>query len=155
MRALIALAIAIATLSACSSTGDMVALKEHYDSTIVEGQWRVDCTYDQYKSERTCFAGTFGDDHVGQGALKFFQIAYVNKNGPLVYTPNDFPGRIATVRVDNGPVLSADHPGEIVAALKQGTTAFVTFNVWPHGEERMTVALTGFAAAYVALQAKI
>lgn len=42
----------------------------------------------------------------------------------------------------------------ITSAMLLGESAFVVYNVWPTGEERMTVNLFGFAEAYDLLQSK-
>jgi hypothetical protein len=141
------LMLALAGCSTVSSISDSV---KRYDESLVAGGWSVRCNDDQYKDERTCFAGTFGDTTY---KLKFFQIAYVDGRGPLLLTPSDFPGRTPSVRVDNGPVLT--DPTAIVAALRQGGTAYVLFHAWPDGEKRMTVRLEGFGTAYDALLAKV
>lgn len=115
------------------------------------GKWSVNCVADHAKAETTCFAGTFGDD--ARTTFSFFQITYVNGRGPNLAVPNDYPGTVPTVRVDNGPVLS--DPVRIVEALKTGATAYVVYYSWPMGEEQMTVKIGGFAAAYDALLAKV
>lgn len=146
MRGLLVV-LAVLALAGCSATA---AAKKTVEAQTVAGNWRVHCTDDQFKSERTCYAGTFGET---RHTFKFFQIAYVNRTGPIVLTPHDFPGRVATVRVDDGPVLT--DPAAIVNALKSGTTAYVVFHIWPTGEERMTLPVAGFAEAYAALLAKV
>lgn len=147
VRRLIGTALLAGALASCASTGNLSA--KVAESTLASG-WRVDCTGDQFKAQRTCFAGTFGDT---RATLKFFQIGYVNGAGPGLFVPHDFPGRTPTVRVDNGPVLS--DPAAIVEALKAGTTAYVVFHVWPTGEERMTVDVRGFSEAYALLLTKL
>lgn len=147
-RAIAASLLVSMALTGC--TGSAATIKRQVDETTLASGWRVDCKADEFKDQRTCFAGTFGDS---RHTYKFFQIAYVNGTGPRLVVPHDFPGRDATVRVDDGPVLS--DPTAIVAALKSGTTAYVVFHVWPTGEERMTVDVRGFPEAYAALMAKI
>src|SRR3569623_1131940 len=134
----------ILALTGCAST----ASKLEYDASLFPGgNWRVDCTDDHAKAQTTCFAGTFASSSTATS--KAFQIIYINKIGPLLMVNNDFPGETPTVRVDDGPVLS--DPSAIVEALRAGRTAYVVFYQWPRGEERMTVDVTGFSAAYRAL----
>ena len=115
---------------------------------VVDGGWRVDCSTDHHKAERRCFAGSF--DVEGRDA---FQIVYVNRRGPVLYTPHDFPGRVPTVRVDDGPVIPATNPNGILTALTNGRTAYVVYHRWPMGEVQMTVDVAGFAEAYSELLA--
>lgn len=116
-----------------------------------EEGWHVSCQYDQFKAERRCWTGTFGEKTPGL-ILRFFQVSYTNGKGPSIWVPHDFPGRVATVRVDNGPVVSVTDASRIVEQLKAGTTAYVVFHVWPDGQRKMIVNLTGFNEAYAELQ---
>lgn len=134
-------------LAGCASTNP--AMQRANDTTLASG-WRVDCTDDQALAQRTCYAGTFGET---SETLKFFQIAFVNKTGPLLRTPHDFPGRTPSVRVGDGPVLT--DPAKIVEALKAGGTAYVAFDVWPYGGQRMIVKVDGFAEAYQLLLQRV
>lgn len=143
MKTMFGAAALLMALAACSTTGATKALKADIDAGQVNANWNVRCLDDQYKATRTCQASTFGD---GRATFNYFQIAYVNGVGPMLVTPNDFPGRVPTVRVDNGPVLS--EANKIVTAMRLGKTAYVSFHVWPTGEQRMTVDVTGFSEAY-------
>jgi hypothetical protein len=154
MRILSAIGLAMAAmLAGCSSSGN--AIKARIDATTLshavgEEGWRVDCLTDHHKAETRCFAGSFDQD--GRGA---FQMVYLNGKGPILYTPNDFPGRVATVRVDNGPVIPETNARGIVEALKVGKVAYVIYHRWPSGEEKMTVDVRGFAEAYQVLLTKL
>lgn len=131
-------------LVGCASTG--AAVKRAESTTLASG-WRVDCNDDQAKAERSCFAGTFDKT---SGA--FFQVRYVNGAGPTVFTPEDFPGRVGSVRVDNGPVVPLNNSAAIVSHMEAGKTAYVVWNRWPSGEQRMTIDVEGFAEAHQALK---
>lgn len=143
MRSLIAVLPLCLMLAGCSS---MATTKAAFDASVI-GNWRINCVDDHAKAERMCFAGSFGPD--ARTTLKYFQIAFVNGVGPVLVVPNDYPGQVPTVRVDEGPVLS--DPAAIVQALMVGKTAYVVFYHWPEGEQRMTVDVTGFPEAYAAL----
>lgn len=130
------------------------AIKAGLDTATDGYGWRVRCTEDYAKAERTCRAAKFGTGPSGGGVP--FQIFYINKSGPYVMAGhNTFPGRDATIRVDNGPVLSASRAGAVVSSLKGGRTAHVVYHVWPTGEARMSVDVRGFDAAYARLLSMI
>lgn len=161
MRVLVLSAVVIATaaLAGCSPSqqgakllAEGSAIGMRVDATTSSSGWRVDCTSDQYTASKRCFAATFGTGAAGSGVP--FQVYYENGRGPNILAGyNDFPGREATVRIDDGVVRKASEATAIVSALSKGTTAFVIYNVWPEGERRMTVNIAGFAEAYAKLQA--
>lgn len=147
MLRLLFAALVAAILNGC--TAGASAVRSELSGTTLASGWRVFCKDDQFKAERTCTAGTFGDT---RHTFKFFQVYFVNGKGPFLLVPHDFPGRSPTIRVDAGPVL--DKPADMVAAMRRGATAYVVFHVWPRGEERMTVSLAGFSEAYDLLKAE-
>jgi invasion protein IalB len=122
-------------------------------STLASG-WTVRCAEDHHRAERRCYAGKFGKIAGMEGPP--FQVYYVNKVGPKIIAGfDDFPGMMATVRVDNGRVIPVSNPGAIIDALRSGRTAYVIYYSWPKGEERMTVDVAGFAEALQLLQSMI
>lgn len=111
------------------------------------GGWTVICQDDTFKNERTCRAGTFGASPAGPGIP--FRVVFVNGSGPTILAGHhNFPGREPTIRVDAGPVISATRTNAAIAAMRAGTTAYVVYHVWPEGEKRTTVDVSGFDAAY-------
>lgn len=144
-------------VAGCNSSGTMASggsrgaeIKRQIDATTLPSGWRVDCLRDEYKAQTRCFAGTFAKTGVGA-----FQVSFINGVGPEIIVPHDFPGRVATVRVDGGPVNPTTSPQAIVEAMKTGQTAFVVFHVWPTGEQRATVDVSGFREAYPVLLQKV
>jgi hypothetical protein len=109
--------------------------------------WLVRCNYDQFKAERECFAGKFGDTRGhGEASVK---IAFLNGEGPTIQIPfNDYPGATATIRVDDGPVLPITESAALVKSFGSGRTAYVAFYNWPDGERKLTIDLAGFSEAY-------
>ena len=99
--------------------------------------------------ENVVFMVLPGPDYAG--SLLFF---FENGKGPFIQASlNDFPGRTAPVRVDSGKVRLQEDARGIVGDLINGQTALVTYNVWPTGQERMSVQVAGFAEAYTQLKA--
>lgn len=67
---------------------------------------------------------------------------------------NTYPGRTAIVRVDNANPLPATDFKGLLPQLLKGETAYVTYYVWPRGQEQMTVKLAGLSEAYQVLKQK-
>lgn len=137
-----------APLAGCTTT-DGMAIKRDIDANTLPSGWTVRCTDDAYAAVRTCRAGKFGDEPNPAP----FQVFFENGKGPFIQAGlNDFPGRTATVRVDSGKVRPQEDARGIVGDLINGQTALVTYNVWPTGQERMSVNISGFAEAYEKLK---
>lgn len=137
--------VAMFALAACSPSGN--AIIQNAKQTTLSSGWRVDCNYNQFKAENRCFAATFSGSSP-------FQIVFINQSGPTIFTPHTFPGRRGTVRVDNGKVRFFEDAVGIVNDMKVGEKAFVVYHVWPEGERKMIVDITGFSEAYELLLKK-
>lgn len=137
--------------SSCAQPGINRELQQQVRDTTLQSGWRVDCTYDRFKDVNRCFAGIFGE----APNTAPLQVFYLNQRGPFIMAGrHDFPGRTPTVRVDEKkPMPTTDAKG-IIEALKSGSTAYVVYHVWPKGERRSVVKISGFPEAYDLLQKK-
>lgn len=138
-------------LTGCAATQALEATAKRQAETTLPSGWRVDCVDDQHLAQRRCYAATFVDDVP-------FQVFYLNGAGPALMPGwHTYPGRHATVRVDNGPVLTVPTgtAKAIVAALGEGQTAYITYHEWPKGERRMALDLSGFNEAHHLLLEKM
>jgi hypothetical protein len=118
-------------------------------STLASG-WSVRCIDDRYTAAKTCIAGTFSIDQ------RPFRILFVNGKGPTVSAGfNTYPGRTASIRVDNGPVRSAADAAAVIKDLSTGRRAYIIYHTWPEGPNRMELDLSGFNEAYAKLRSII
>lgn len=113
--------------------------------------WEVRCRVDELSDVRSC--------SLRNGNLKpQFALLYVGPKGTPIVMPgvHDFPGRKATVRVDQNKAVTfapddqkdAAKQASLVEQLRQGKVARFEYHEWPTGAERGSIDLTGFREAY-------
>lgn len=127
------------------------AIMQKVSAETDENGWRVTCAYDQHKDLKTCRMSK------GSAAkFAFLTVLFVNGEGPgVAIFGHTFPGRDATIRVNSGPVLKVNDYQQVVEALSAEGTAYVVYHVWPEGERRMEIDLTGFNEAYKRLRSML
>lgn len=116
--------------------------------------WEVRCRVDELSDVRSC--------SLRNGNLEpQFALLLVGAKGSPIVMPgvHDFPGRKATVRVDQNKAIvfaPADKRDsgkqiELVEQLRQGKVARFEYHQWPEGAQRASIDLAGFREAYAEL----
>jgi hypothetical protein len=155
--------VAILASTACAET----------TSSQVSGKsdWSVRCNTDAVTRSTECFAGTFGSpmNSAGQPFLPPaypLKVYFLDGRGPYLQVGfHDFPGERPSIRFDSdrnaytipddGGVSSAGIATSAVNRMQTALVARARFWTWPDGSRDMYVDLTGFAAAYAELRARI
>lgn len=119
----------------------------HPQLDAAQSPWRVACAQ-------------IGIDHMRCSASRALQdgttpfaVFFEDSQGPFLQIGHQtYPGRGASLQIDDGPAQPAIASAEVIAALSQGRRARVQYYTWPSGQRSGVLELDGFGSAYLALE---